>query len=184
MSAIEMPRIEAVSETNRNYIAYFDKRLGHIPNLYLSMMHSQYAFSTFYHFHGRKTSLTLKEREAVSLVVAQCNGSRYCLSAHTMIAKLNGFSDEEIIQLRNGKADFNKKLNALVQLVKALAKNSGQNVINQLSTFFDVGYTTGQLMDTLQSIGENYISNLTAKTLQVPIDFPLAPELDNLHKVR
>lgn len=178
MVAIEMPRMETVSETNRNYVAYFEKRLGHIPNLFLSMMHSEHAFRTYYHFQGRKTSLNVREREVVSLVVAQCNGSLYCLSAHTMIAKLNGFSDEEIMQLRNGKADFDAKLNALAQLVKIVAENRGYHIAAELDSFFDMGYTDEHLIDLLHTMGENYISNLTAKTLQVPIDFPLAPALD------
>ncbi|MFC6100421.1 carboxymuconolactone decarboxylase family protein [Olivibacter domesticus] len=178
MVAIEMPLLEAVSEANKNYVAYFEKRLGHIPNLFLSMMHSTHAFGNYHHFQGRKTSLSLREREVVSLVLAQCNGSLYCLSAHTMIAKLNGFSDKEVMQLRQGKADFDPKLNALAQLVKAMAEKRGHHIAVELDSFFDSGYTNEQLIDLLHTIGENYISNLTAKTLKVPIDFPLAPALD------
>jgi len=178
MVAIETPNIEVVSQANRNYIAYFEKRLGHIPNLFLSMMYSEHAFDTYYHFQGRKNSLTLREREVVSLVMAQCNGSLYCLSAHTMIAKLNGFSDNEIMQLRHGMAGFDPKLDALARLVKAMTENRGNHIASELDFFFGMGYTEEHLMDLLQTMGENYISNLLTKTLQVPIDFPLAPELD------
>ncbi len=178
MSVIELPRVETISKTNRNYVEYFDKRLGHIPNLYLSMMHSEHAFGTYYHFQSRKTSLPFKEREAVSLVVAQCNGSLYCLSAYTMIAKLNGFSETEVMQLRRGRADFDARLDALVRLVKAVVEKKGHYVGDELGAFFEAGYTEGQLIDVLQAIGENYISNLIVKTLEVPIDFPLASELD------
>lgn len=142
------------------------------------MMHSEHAFNTYYHFQGRKNSLTLRVREVVSLVMAQCNNSHYCLSAHAMIAKLSGFSDKEIMQLRHGMAGFDPKLNALAQFVKAVTENRGCNIVDELGAFFGAGYTDEHVIDLLQTMGENYISNLMAKTLQVPIDFPLAPELD------
>lgn len=178
MLAIEMPHKEAISELNSSYVAYFEKRLGHIPNLFLSMMHSEHAFNTYYHFQGRKNILTLREREVVNLVMAQCNNSLYCLSAHTMIAKLNGFSDREIMQLRNGKAAFDPKLDALARFIKAMIDSRGYPIVDELECLFANGYTKKHLIDLLQTMGESYISNLTAKTLQVPIDFPLAPELD------
>ncbi|SKB46578.1 alkylhydroperoxidase AhpD family core domain-containing protein [Parapedobacter luteus] len=178
MVAIEMPNRESVSQANRNYIAYFEKRIGHIPNLFLSMMHSEHAFDTYFHFQGRKNSLTLREREVVSLVMAQCNSSLYCLSAHTMIAKLNGFSDNEIMQLRQGKVEFDPKLDVLARLVRVATEHRGCDIADELSAFFGAGYTDEHLIDLVQTMGENYIGNFTAKTLQVPIDFPLAPELD------
>lgn len=178
MVQIEIPDRAALSEANRNYVEYFDKRLGHIPNLYLYMMHSASAFDTFYTFHNRKTSLSLREREVISLVVAEVNKSLYCLSAHTMIAKLNGFDEEQIIQLRQGKADFDPKLDALAGLVKRLAEKANLHLRTELAAFFDAGYTRENLVDVLQAMGENIISNLTAKTLTVPIDFPLAQALN------
>jgi len=178
METIAMPVMEAISKENRRYIHYFNERLGHVPNLYLAMMHSAHAFESFYHFHRRKTSLSLREREAISLVTAQLNGSSYCISAHTMIAKLNGFSDHEIMQLRNGKANFNAKLDVLVRLVKAVVENKGRPIASELTAFFHAHYTKEQLIDTLQAIGESYISNFMAKTLQVPLDFPEVPPFE------
>ena len=178
MVQIEIPDRAALSEANRNYVEYFDKRLGHIPNLYLYMMHSASAFDTFYTFHNRKTSLSLREREVVSLVVAEVNKSLYCLSAHTMIAKLNGFDEEQIIQVRQGKADFDPKLDALAGLVKRLVEKTDLGLTTELAAFFDAAYTRENLVDVLHVMGENIISNLTAKTLTVPIDFPLAQALN------
>ncbi|HWV65246.1 carboxymuconolactone decarboxylase family protein [Chitinophaga sp.] len=177
MAPISLPDITAISEVNRNYITYFNRKIGHVPNLYRFMMHSDHAFNTYYAFHSRETSLSLRELEAVSLVVAQVNRSLYCLSAHTMIARLNGFSDEEIRQMRKGTAGFDPRLDALVKLVKSFAGNKGKNIAYQLNNFFSAGYTREHFIDVLQAMGENFISNLTAKTLNVPIDFPLAPEL-------
>ena len=98
MSTIGIPKLSEVSVENKNYIEYFNKKLGHIPNIYAAMMHSENAFITYYAFHSRRTSLSIKEWEAISLVVSQVNKSLYGLSEHTMIGMLNGFSETEIMQ--------------------------------------------------------------------------------------
>lgn len=178
MLPINIPDQSEISGKNQEYIEYFNKKLGQVPNLYKAMMHSAYAFDTFYTFHGRKTSLSIREREVVSLVMAEVNQSLYCLSAHTMIAKLNGFSEEEIMQLRQGRANFDTKLDALAQLVKQLAEDCSRSPHAELDDFFAAGYAQSHLIDVLWGIGENVMSNLIAKTLQVPIDFPLAQKLN------
>lgn len=166
-----------IGEQNRSYLSYFNKRLGYTPNLFMAMMHSDNALSAYYPFHNRKTSLTKRESEAISLAVSQQNKAMYCLSAHTMIAKLNGFTDEEILEIRKGTALFNNKLNALVKLSKAIAAHPNRLDSDLLDGFFTVGYTQEHLIDTLQVIGDSFITNLIGKALNVPIDYPLAKEL-------
>jgi len=46
-----------------------------------------------------------------------------------------------------------------------------------VDNFFSEGYTTEHLVDVLNVIGDNFITNFTGKVLDVPIDFPLAKEL-------
>jgi len=162
---------------NKNYLEYFNKRLGHTPNLFLAMMLSNNALSAYYTFHSRKTSLSKRDVEAIALVVAQHNRAMYCLSAHTMIAKLNGFSEKEILELRSGAASFDSRLNALVKLIVAIVEQPGTMDNNLLNTFFAAGYTKEHLIDALQVIGDGFITNIAGKVFDVPIDFPIAKEL-------
>ena len=46
-----------------------------------------------------------------------------------------------------------------------------------VENFFSEGYTTEHLVDILNVVGDNFITNFTGKVLDVPIDFPLAKEL-------
>jgi len=177
MSTIGIPKPSEVSIENRNYIDYFNKKLGRIPNLYAAMMHSENAFISYYPFHTSKISLSIKECVAISLVVSQINKSLYGLSEQTMIGMLNGFSEAEIMQLRSGAADFDKKLNSLVQLVKNLMEQKGKVDTAFLENFFSEGYTPEHLVDVLHVVGDNFITNFTGKVLEVPIDFPLAKEI-------
>ena len=113
----------------------------------------------------------------VNLVVSEVNGCRYCLSAHTVIGGMNGFTQAEIIDLRSGKSS-NAKLNALVVLAKDITENRGRASAKNLQAFYDAGYTKGNLVDLMLQISDkiamNYLHNLT----QIEIDFPVAPALD------
>ena len=172
-----IPHAIAISEKNRVYLDYFNKKLGHIPNLFAAMMYSDNALSAYYAFHSRKTSLSKRETEAIALTVSEMNKAMYCLSAHTMIAKLNGFSDEDIVELRKGTAPFDSKLNALVKLSGAIARHPDRVNNNLLDNFFAEGYTKEHLIDALQAIGDSIITNITGKVFDVPIDFPPAKQL-------
>ncbi len=114
----------------------------------------------------------------MNLAVSQVNGCKYCLSAHTMLGKLNGFSDEEILLLRKGQSTI-PKLHALVQLAKDLTENRGHAAPGvTLDAFFEAGYDKGNMVDLILLIADktalNYLHNLT----EVPVDFPPAPELN------
>ena len=52
-----------------------------------------------------KGVLTAKQREIISLAVAQANECHYCLSAHTLMGKGAGLSQEGIRKAREGKAE-------------------------------------------------------------------------------
>ncbi len=46
------------------------------------------------------SSLSARELEAINLSVSEHSGCDYCVAAHTMIAKLAGYTAEETRQLR------------------------------------------------------------------------------------
>jgi AhpD family alkylhydroperoxidase len=46
------------------------------------------------------SSFTAKEREAINLIVSQVNECDYCLAAHTSLAKMRGFTEEQTIDIR------------------------------------------------------------------------------------
>jgi AhpD family alkylhydroperoxidase len=45
-----------------------------------------------------------QRKEVVNLAVSQLNGCKYCQAAHTATGKMNGFTDDQIIELRKGEA--------------------------------------------------------------------------------
>ncbi|WP_027067026.1 MULTISPECIES: carboxymuconolactone decarboxylase family protein [Maribacter] len=177
MSTFNVLTRDEVSENNQAIFDNLKKALGFVPNLYATYANSDTALENYLTFANAKTSLSAKEKEVVNLAVSQVNDCIYCLSAHTAIGKMNGFNDEQILELRAGKASFDVKLNALAQLAKNVTKNRGRTDEKVLENYFAAGYTKANLIDTISLVGDKTISNYIHSTTQVPVDFPVAPSL-------
>jgi alkylhydroperoxidase family enzyme len=93
------------------------------------------------------------------------------------LGKMNGFTDEQILELRKGSASFDSKLDALVKLAKTIIENRGNVDDATLDAFFNAGYDKGNLVDVILAVGEKTITNYLHKVTKVPIDFPEAPGL-------
>ena len=94
------------------------------------------------------------------------------------MGKMNGFTDEQILQLRQGKAPFDAKLDALAKLAKNITENRGKTDPAVVDAFFSAGYTKENLVDTIVLVGDKTISNYLHNTTDVPVDFPAAPALE------
>ena len=178
MNTFNVPSREEVSENNQAIFDNLNKALGFVPNLYATYAYSDTALENYLNFANAKTSLTAKEKEVVNLAVSQVNDCIYCLSAHTAIGKMNGFTDEQILELRAGYSTVNDKLDALARLAKNVTENRGRTNEAVLENFFNVGYAKGQLIDTISLVGDKTISNYIHSTTQIPVDFPVAQPLE------
>ena len=178
MSTFNVPTKNEVSANNQAIFAQLEKGLGFVPNLYASFAHSETALGNFLAIGNGKTSFSAKEKEVINLAVSQVNNCVYCLSAHTAIGKMNGFSDDQILELRAGNASFDSKLDALAKFAKSVAINRGATTTEAIEKFYEAGYTKGNLADAIILIGEITITNYFHKTTDVAVDFPLAQTLE------
>ena len=180
MKTFNVPKREEVSAGNQAIFDNLNKQLGFVPNLYATMAYSETGLANYLNFQGSKTSLTNKEKELVNLVVSQINECRYCQSAHTVIGKMNGFTDEQILEIRGGRATFNAKLDALARITADITANKGVIAEDTLEDFFAAGYTNGTLVDVVIAIADKVVMNYLHNITQIPIDFPVAPELETV----
>ena len=176
MTTFTVPKRAEVSDNNQIVFDNLQKALGFVPNLYAFIGNSKNGLERYLAYQTAKTTLTNKEKEAVNLIVSQVNDCVYCQSAHTVLGKMNGFSDEQLVDIRKGKAT-DIKLDALVKLAADITKNKGNANNETVDAFFNQGYTNENLVDLILQVSDktamNYLHNLT----QVPVDFPLAPAL-------
>ncbi|WP_052823406.1 carboxymuconolactone decarboxylase family protein [Neotamlana sedimentorum] len=117
------PRDE-VATSNQEIFDNLNKALGFVPNLYATMAYSDHGLRRYLNFQNAKTSFSNKEKEAINLIVSEVNGCVYCLSTHTLIEKMNGFTDTQLLDIKRDTSG-NAKLDALVKLAADITKNKG-----------------------------------------------------------
>ncbi|HNP33018.1 MAG TPA: carboxymuconolactone decarboxylase family protein [Flavobacterium sp.] len=176
MTTFTVPTREQVSENNQLVFDNLQKMLGFVPNLYAFIGNSKNGLERYLAYQSAKTTLSNKEKEAVNLVVSQVNECVYCQSAHTVLGKMNGFSDEELINIRNRKAT-DAKLNSLVKLAAEITEKKGKVNQETIDTFFAQGYTNENLVDLNLLISDKVAMNFLHNLIKIPVDFPLAPAL-------
>jgi AhpD family alkylhydroperoxidase len=177
MTRILVPTREQVTPANQAIFDSLKSKLGFVPNLYATFALSEHALVTYLALQGAASSISGKAREVVNLVVSQVNACEYCLAAHTAIAGMVGFTPEQILEIRRGRASWDSTLDALAQLVKNLASERGHADPARLDAFFAAGWNQGHLVDVIVAIGDKVVSNYLHAATQVPVDFPPAPKL-------
>jgi len=177
MKNFPIPTREQVSAVNQNIFDNLQGMVGFVPNLFAIFAHSENGLSNYLALQNGKTSIRAKEREVINLVVSQVNNCSYCLSAHTQFAKMNGFTDEQILSIRRADIPFDAKLDALAKLVKSTTENRGHVSSEVLDSFFVAGYSKGSLIDVVMVIGDKIITNYLHALTDIPVDWPVAPEL-------
>ena len=173
-----VPTRDEVSPANQVLFDNLKKGLGFVPNLYAYYGKNETALGDYLTLQNRKSTLKAKEREVINLVTSQVNGCRYCQSAHTVLGKMNGFTEQQILELRSGSASFDAKLDALVRFTKSVVENRGRATDAAKDAFFAAGYTEASLIDVVIVIGDKIISNYIHNLTGFAIDFPVAEELE------
>lgn len=177
MTTFTVPAREEVSAANQAIFDNLGQALGFVPNLYAFFAHGETALADYLALQNRRNSLRAKEREIINLVVSQVNGCEYCLAAHTAIGKMQGFTPEQIIEIRRAEISFDPKFDALAKFVKATAEERGKPGAAATEKLLAAGYTTRNLVDIVIVIGDKIISNYLHSITQIPIDWEKAPAL-------
>lgn len=177
MSRIHVPAYADVSPANQALFDNLKKSLGMVPNLYATLALSGQALGSYLALQSAPSSIHGKAREVINLVVSQVNDCEYCLAAHTMIGKMVGFTDAQILEIRRGEASFDSKLDALARLARSIASQRGKVDESLLDAFFAAGWTQENLVDAIVTIGDKTITNYLHAVTQVPVDFPAVQKL-------
>ena len=177
MKKFTVPTRGEVSENNQTIFDKLQKGIGFVPNLLAYTAKNETALGDIFALQNRKSTLRSKEREMIKLVASQINGCRYCQSAHTTAGKMLGFTDEQIIEIRQGSASFHSKLDALAKFASSLVTNRGNASQETKNAFFAAGYNEANMIDVVMVIGDMAITNSIHQLAGFEIDFPMAPEL-------
>lgn len=178
MKTITVPTREELSTKGQSIYDGIKQKLGMVPNLYATIGYSDSALESFLGFSSAAglSSFSAKEIEAIKLAVSETNNCNYCLSAHTVLAKAQGFSEEETLAIRSlSYAD--ERLNSVLILAAEIAENKGKASKSAQEAFFSNGFNEAALVDLISVVIAISFTNYTHILTQVPVDFPLAKEL-------
>ncbi|MEI6408182.1 MAG: carboxymuconolactone decarboxylase family protein [Bacteroidota bacterium] len=175
--SFEVPTREQVSPANQAIFDHMQKSFGKVPNLYATFALNETALADYLALQNRKSTLNGKEREIINLVVSQVNDCKYCVPAHTAIAKMYGYDDAQILDIRRAQISFDAKFDALAKFVKETTINRGRPSEKALEAFFEAGYNTANLIDVMIVIGDKIMSNYLHNITQIPVDWPEVPKI-------
>jgi uncharacterized peroxidase-related enzyme len=119
--------------------------------------------------HGR---LTPRQREAIALIVAEINGSKYGLSAHYAAAKKAGLTDGEI-QLARKASSPDAKTMALLRFTRAVTLQRGEVSDADFQPLRKVGFTDVEIPEIVANIALNIFTNYFNNAIRSVVDFPL-----------
>jgi uncharacterized peroxidase-related enzyme len=179
MKTTTVPALTQLETESQTILAGIQKKLGKVPNLFATIGYSAHALKGILDFEGTlysSTVFTAKEREAINLIVSQVNLCNYCLAAHTMLAKMRGFSEEETIAIRKGTI-ADARVNTIVRLAQSIAENKGKGEQSLVDEFFNAGFTETALMELIGLITVRTFTNYVYAATEIPVDFPAAPAL-------
>jgi uncharacterized peroxidase-related enzyme len=177
MVTFEVPSREQVSPNNQAIFDHMQSAFGMVPNLYATFALNETALADYLALQNRKSTLSAKEREVINLVVSQVNDCKYCVPAHTAVAKMHGFTDEQVLEIRRAQVSFDAKFDALAKFVKETTVNRGRPSEHAAEGLFDAGYDKANVVDIMMIIGDKIISNYLHNFTQIPVDWPAVPKI-------
>jgi len=183
MKTLKPLTLEQANENSQAIFNNVKSKIGMLPNLYATMGVSDKLLGGFLAFTETLKSgeLSGKEYEAVALATSQANGCAYCLSAHTAIGKMNGFTEEETLDIRENTI-IDVKLNALVTLVNQLISLQGHPSEESINNFFNIGYSKAAFAEVIAIVSLTTITNNIYHNGGFEIDFPKAKHIEELQE--
>lgn len=183
MKILDPIRLEEATENSQAIFNNVKSKIGMLPNLYATMGVSDKLLGGFMSFTEilKSGELSAKEYEVVALATSQVNGCAYCLSAHTAMGKMNGFTEQETLDIRN-KSISDSKLNALVTLASELADRKGRASDSAINNFLNAGYSKAAFVEVVGVVSLTIITNTIYLNGGFKIDFPKAQNIEELQE--
>ena len=170
---IETLNPETTTGKSKELFNAVQSKLGFIPNLVKVFGNSPTTLQSYLQLGELTASgnFSNKFREQLALVIAEENSCNYCLSAHTAIGKMNGLSEEQTENNRQGFAT-DAKVQAGLQFAKAVTKDRGQVSSEALQSVKEAGYNDGDILEIVLNVVSNTLTNYVNHLADTEIDFP------------
>ena len=148
-------------------------KLGFVPNMMRVLGNSPAALEGYLNLSGALAggALPAKLREQIALAVAEINGCGYCLSAHTLLGGKAGLAADEILAARKSSATDSKS-DAAIKFARAVTLQRGIIADSDLQAARVAGLNDAEIIEVVQHVALNILTNYTNNVAQTVIDFP------------
>lgn len=149
-------------------------KLGSVPNIFQTFAHSPAVLDFYLQGSGAlgNTAISAALRESIALTVAGANACDYCASAHTVIGKGAGLSDDEATHNLHGKSE-DAKTQAALDFAALLVEQRGNVNDNDVQALKDAGYNDGEVLEITAVVAFNIFTNYFNHVADTDVDFPL-----------
>lgn len=152
--------------------------LGIIPNMARAMAVSPSVLEAYLGLFGALGHgvLPARVREQLALDVGEANDCEYCVSAHCVLGKGAGLTEQEAADSRRG-ASSDPKTDVLLGFARKLVANRGLVDNGDIAAARDAGYGDAEIVEVVAHVGLNTFTNYFNHVAGTPLDFRKAPAL-------
>ncbi|WP_322107300.1 peroxidase-related enzyme [Paraburkholderia sp. J41] len=172
MSRIVIP--QSIPAESKAVVDGISRQLKLTPNLFRIMAQSPQALNGWAGLQGALAkTLDVKTRDGIALAVSQANGCRYCLSAHSHVAReFVGLSDDEIRRNRLGESE-SPRVAAAVAFARKLVEARGKVTAADLDAVRAAGYSDANVVEIIALSAQFLLTNFVNNVFDTEIDFPV-----------
>lgn len=169
--------LDTAPEASKAALAQAKATFGFIPNLEgifaqaPSLLQGSMALWDLF----EATSLTPIEQQVVYLTANYEHDCRYCMAAHSGLAKMIGMTADEIEALRHGTPLSNPKLQALRHFTQRMIQARGWVEEREIEAFLAAGYSQQQVLEVILGIAIKIMHNYTNHIAKTPLHKPFQP---------
>lgn len=171
--------VESAPEGARPLLQGAKAKLGFVPSLYAGLAESPSALGAYFDLADRfaASSLSPTEQQVVALAVSVANGCRFCVAAHSTIARHMVKVDSATVDaLRHRQPIADARLQALRRFAERVVRDAGRVLGPELDAFLAAGYSPRQALDVVLGVSMKTLSNYANHLMQTPVDAAFASE--------
>jgi len=173
MKTCMIPTDEIIPEPNQIAIEELINSASDLPDLFMVLSYLKSESGKNLQLNKQKSALNGREREVISLIASQVKHCFYCLSDHIEIGKMEGFNDNQVLEILQSHITFDNKLDALAKFAESMTANNGYVPPFLINNFYAAGYNKCNLIDVILTVSEriiaNYITALTGEPSESPV---------------
>ncbi len=153
-----VPSIQNLPEDIKARILEVQKKIGFVPNIFLTLAHRPAEWRAFFDYHdalmapetiGRKSGLTKGEREMIVTTTSALNHCLYCVIAHGAILRIYEkdplIADQLSINYR--KASLNQRQTGMLEFAIKICERSHEITESDFEQLHRLGFDDDDIWD-------------------------------------